>query len=699
MCFGSQGSDKESITILESLVHNECQLLIRGISKAPELRQATTKDALDYDALCRRAILNRQDEYGNTMLHLAAWSGSKQTFKWLIENGADKNRLNKDGMSPLSLTACFGLWDMFKHIHSTYFVQSVWEYGTLSLIEEDMSHIDTNNNVDDLRSIDDCVDRLLPLLGKVQARCAVIQWQTLERARYERDEVYTKRILQDFFERGHEAEFNKVMHRGDFDSSCFSQYANASEPFLGVVEVIGIKKPLGWYEAAKDLVEPCMISKWNNIYNLVYLGQSVLPNAIIFIMFGLMWSKRELQILSLDGIDMIVARSDSPEAGCGWSAMIGSYSGNLQLALVVYGVPSMLRSAWAQRRVYLSDIDEDGDLNFSYKEILGFLYQNSEPIFCLLLSALFVSMTAARIAAGDECVSAPLQLEKNSMVFIGLFLFANLLNLVKPFKSFGSLVLSTLQILATDVVTFGVMYMSLFAAFLFAISTINLAYNDLLQELSSSDSTSTSARFSVLKNTGAGGSSSSVSGCEVRVLTTIDTSYRLLTLSLGDGLADTILMYRNIADDSCAGFKPDQLLGLFYIAWIVLTNILQLNLLIAMMTNTFDKTSFKINRVWLLDICRRICRFEKVFPELRDRARAPQPAFSPWSISFWKAVGTDLLIVIHCLPEIHFLENFCKFVWRQIAKLFWNNRNAQHPRKVRITFPIYEFCVFSSLQF
>ena len=89
------------------------------------------------------------------MLHLAAWSGSKQTFKWLIENGADKNRLNKDGMSPLSLTACFGLWDMFKHIHSTYFVQSVWEYGTLSLIEEDMSHIDTNNNVDDLRSIDD----------------------------------------------------------------------------------------------------------------------------------------------------------------------------------------------------------------------------------------------------------------------------------------------------------------------------------------------------------------------------------------------------------------------------------------------------------------------------------------------------------------------------------------------------------------
>ncbi len=72
-------------------------------------------------------------------------------------------------------------------------------------------------------------------------------------------------------------------------------------------------------------------------------------------------------------------------------------------------------------------------------------------------------------------------------------------------------------------------------------------------------------------------------------MTTVDTAYKLFALSLGDGLADTILASSSVSNNGCDGFTPDKFLGLLYVIWIILTNILQLNLLIAMMTRIFEK--------------------------------------------------------------------------------------------------------------
>jgi ankyrin repeat protein len=50
-------------------------------------------EQLDEDVkkkLARWAIVRSQDDYGNTPLHLAAWNGSKKSFVWLLEQGADK---------------------------------------------------------------------------------------------------------------------------------------------------------------------------------------------------------------------------------------------------------------------------------------------------------------------------------------------------------------------------------------------------------------------------------------------------------------------------------------------------------------------------------------------------------------------------------------------------------------------------------
>ena len=626
-------------------------MLVRKECESNNIDNSTSSEAAK--DLQRRKILNRQDEYGNTLLHLAAWTGSKQTFKWLVENGADKNRLNGDGMSPLSLTACFGLWDMFKHIHQEYFVRSVWEYGTLTLVKEDFSHIDTNNNVNDTIMIERSADRLRPLLVALQSRCACINLvqHPKFRSRYERDHAFASKKIQELQDRD---EVN-----GD-------KPVDGDAEFLGVVDVIGIRKPPGWFASATDCIERCMISKWTNVYGLVYLGQSILPNVLVFLLFLLAWANRQINILSVDEIDMIAPMVDMPDARCGWDSMHNSYSGKLQLVLVFYGVPSMLRSAWAQRRIYLSDIDEDGDLKISYREIFGFLYQNAESICCVLISAFFVGMAWARVAAGAGCDSQSLGQEKNFTVLAALFLFANLLNLVKPFKSFGTLVLSTLEILSSDIVTFGTIYTCLFAAFLMSISTIYSSYNYLLQELSAQ---SLGSYRSLIRKTTKGGSGSTLasesatnsSDCQLLILTTTDIAYSLFALSLGDGISEVISMSRPIEDETCSGFIPDRLLNLLYITWIVLTDILQLNLLIAMMTKTFDQTGEKINKVWLLDICRRISRFERVFPELRDRARTPQPGFSLCSASFWTSAASDIVIIVQTLPEVHFI--MCCFNW------------------------------------
>jgi ankyrin repeat protein len=48
------------------------------------------RDSFDNEKIADWVVMNQRDCYGNTALHLAAWSGSKKIFKYLVKNGADK---------------------------------------------------------------------------------------------------------------------------------------------------------------------------------------------------------------------------------------------------------------------------------------------------------------------------------------------------------------------------------------------------------------------------------------------------------------------------------------------------------------------------------------------------------------------------------------------------------------------------------
>eukprot|EP00291_Cryptomonas_curvata_P008211 CAMPEP_0172190840 /NCGR_PEP_ID=MMETSP1050-20130122/23344_1 /TAXON_ID=233186 /ORGANISM="Cryptomonas curvata, Strain CCAP979/52" /LENGTH=213 /DNA_ID=CAMNT_0012865773 /DNA_START=623 /DNA_END=1264 /DNA_ORIENTATION=+ len=96
------------------------------------------------------------------------------------------------------------------------------------------------------------------------------------------------------------------------------------------------------------------------------------------------------------------------------------------------------------------------------------------------------------------------------------------------------------------------------------------------------------------------------------------------------------------------------------------------------MTRTFEQMEEKIGDVWLLDICRRIDRFERNFPELRDRSQSHSPPFSLWSGQFWRAVTSDLVVVVLSLPEVHFVKLCARSAWQQLVVILSLDHNELH---------------------
>ena len=158
---------------------------------------------------------------------------------------------------------------------------------------------------------------------------------------------------------------------------------------MTAIRLITMHKPSGWYESTKDKVEEGILRKWSRGYWLVYLGQNLLPYGWILLVFGLMWWKRQLHVLShnfwwanedatkllqarMPGVPVLtnpvvanltelVSAMDhevyggnpsrmgllpdpfdafSVESTCGWTAIRDSSSGWMQAILVMYGVPS-----------------------------------------------------------------------------------------------------------------------------------------------------------------------------------------------------------------------------------------------------------------------------------------------------------------------------------------------------------------------
>ncbi len=141
-------------------------------------------------------------------------------------------------------------------------------------------------------------------------------------------------------------------------------------------------------------------------------------------------------------------------------------------------------------------------------------------------------------------------------------------------------------------------------------------------------------------------------GCDRLKRTLQDTAFALLEISFGDGFADALKLARR-SDYECAGFRPDFLTGYILVFWTFLTNVLVLNMLVAMMNYTFDAQLKTIRSIWILDVSYRIVRYQQTLPELAARMQRRAIALSIWRVKYWQSLAANVALVFYCMPEVH----------------------------------------------
>ncbi len=437
--------------------------------------------------------------------------------------------------------------------------------------------------------------------------------------------------------------------------------------FIGALEVIRLYRPEGWYEAVKDCINDLVLRKWRECYCFVYIGQTCIPSFITFLIYGIMWQHRKLAVLENKGLPGWTATplpANDFEAQCGWASIQNSVSGRLQAVLVLYGVLALLGVAVGQQRIGTYELDPKGQSKIKATNLADFFFLNLNSILCAVVSAMFIAIGTARVMAGSECETFYLQAEKNATAIAGLFLAVNLLNTLRPVRAFGAFFTTIFHMIVTDMFKFSVVYLAFFLSFLLAIQSVYAANNHLLDGIAQSSLINISEfhtrRKAVASQLG-GGPPVDPESCSAKIMSMSDTAFKLLTMSLGDGFGDVLQDSRSVPNPACGGFKADFILIVLFFAWIVLTNILAMNLFIAMISQTFEKKFEHSNESWTLDIVARVMSYERGFPDLMNKAHSPSRS----SLGVW-SVLEDVGLTLMCVPEVYWLV----WLWSKISKVW-----------------------------
>jgi hypothetical protein len=622
-------------------------------------------------------------------------------FDLLMELGCDPMQENCDGLTAFGLSVRFGLWDMFHHIWKGHLTTSLWTFGNVKATGVEYQQFQKNSNglaaFESVKEINMCIEALAHhYMTTRNSEQEVGQARSFSESTYSTSTAM-RRIAENHVRASCKVKLEALLkHKiwyGKLDLRFLDtdiapevmrrrrSLAARAHDVKSAVKIITYFRPKDWYQHTKEIMEKVVLHKWSQGYYLVHVGDSLIPYCVLILLFGLMWWRRRLNVLEhrfwwTDDVIFAPDPKNGIESACGWSAIRDSQSGRLQAVLASYGVLSLLRLALIQGRVRPSDLDENVNWSISTEELIGFIYLNLEPFLHVIVAGLFITILFSRAAAGDACHVAFVRMEKNCTSIAALGLFFNLFILCKPYKGFGLLVLTWYRFLLADLFNFLVMYCMVFTAFLIAIQTLHNANYEFLMWLDQTDSILPRVREAIgkqypdaanqtaltyLANTNPSNANLlltanvELNGCLHNRRTIADTAFSLLEISFGDGLADALEQART-KPYNCAGFAPEYLLGYLLIFWVFLTNVIIINMLIAMMNSTFDDQREKLSSVWLLDISKRILRYDKQFPELGPHMARAVEKNSIFTTRYWAARVNDALIVLHCIPEVHLFE-------------------------------------------
>ena len=307
--------------------------------------QKEAEDLLKGDILKRKSfltqsILNCQDEFGNTMLHLATLNEKKEMFDRLIELGADPMLRNNDGLTAFTLSVRFSLWGMFHHIWNRHFSKTYWSFGNLAANFVDYQQFEAVSNgvgaFGSVHEIDRCINALV--YGYIQNPGN--NANKTDNHKYPRNnDDHTKhqeqiehsisshcqRKLSSYLsylnnqDRGIQRESQIVGMQVNEERLQYKSHRDAKS----AVQLITHFRPEGWYANTKELMEEVVSLKWSHGYYLVHIADSLIPFCVIILIFCLMWWQRQLNVLEhnfwwAEGPISAPNPNSGIEAACGW---------------------------------------------------------------------------------------------------------------------------------------------------------------------------------------------------------------------------------------------------------------------------------------------------------------------------------------------------------------------------------------------
>ena len=734
-------SIEQQIKDIIALRPDHAQEHVKSKDVALQIIESTkiTRDSVVSDEMIKRALINRKDEFGNTALHLAAWNGKMDMFDCLIQLGADPNSRNKDGLTAFTLSIRFGLWESFNHIWKKHYTTAYWSFGNVAANIVEYRQFDSIRNgltsFSSDQEIDLCIEALL--LFKVCSRgingesdkkssdhkLRAMKHEVNQHIKVQCEDMLIRSMIKNLFKPSKVEDDNadpSTERSKAFRHLTHGLHREANYTKSGV-ELITHFRPKDWYAHTKEIMEEVVLNKWSRVYYLVHIGDSLIPYSVVLLLFCLMWWQRKLNILvhnfwwSPLSISA-PAPSMDVESSCGWTAISSSNSGALQAALILYGVPSLLRLGLIQCRVSPNDLDENVDWKVTSDELVTFLYLNLESLLDVIIAGLFITIGASRVAAGDQCDVGYLRTEKNAIAIAALALFFNLFILCKPYKGLGLLVLTWYRFLLSDLFSFLIMYCIVFTAFLIALQTLHDANYAYLMWMETTDNifpqvqqaiglqfpgASQYTNLTYMANTNPTNPPNilltadvDLNGCLALRHRLVDTAFALLEISFGDGLADGLEQARSKPYE-CAGFTPDYLIGYLLVLWVFLTNTLLVNMLIAMMNNTFDAQREELSSVWLLDISKRMLRYDVHFLDLGPRIAMMEQGEVHTMTNARKYILSwldNIWVIVRCVPEVHLAVMIVQViqVYRDNTSLFGDNDKQGFWGKIRTAIEGYE---------
>mmetsp|Transcript_35400 Transcript_35400/g.85463 ORF Transcript_35400/g.85463 Transcript_35400/m.85463 type:complete len:1276 (+) Transcript_35400:192-4019(+) len=320
--------------------------------------------------------------------------------------------------------------------------------------------------------------------------------------------------------------------------------------------------------------------KWKSFGKHSYIVWVVIPYAINLIFYS---TAAALRAEELKRADWNSCASDLTNITGILFIIIASLGSAMQLWMT-FMFRSIFRSSSANKNSYTLNALA------SREAFMMFTYRNLGSTTCLLLCGLFIAIIVARSACNRL-------LELQLIGVAAIFLWSNFLNALLLFKFIGTLVQTIYRMLFGDVLRFLVVYIILLGGFAFAFYA--WMQKTRVHELDCIDGL-TCPNLEVAQSP-------------------LKAALMLLWSSFGDvDIMDTI-------DDS----ESYEFMLIAQLTWIVLTNVLLLNLLISMMAETFSRDQQDTHDTWLFPIARFVLMWEKTFLLERQKERYRSGVIGP----------------------------------------------------------------------